>query len=263
MRASVRSCGAEGANIMRLYGRTILLTGGTRGIGRALLDGVLRENPAAVIVVARDQALLDTLAASDSRIVPYCADLADPIAVDELVQWVTTQHPALSVLINNAGVQVIGDFVAPDADTLVPAVRREIRLNFDSVVALTLGLMPILSRREAMIVTVTSGLALAPKQSAPVYCATKAGLRSFTKALRDQAAARAPQLTVIEALPPLVDTEMTHGRGNGKISAEACAEEILRGIGRDRTTIYVGKSKLLRAIQGLSPHLADRIMRNG
>lgn len=114
-----------------------------------------------------------------------------------------------------------------------------------------------------MIVNVTSGLALAPKQSAPVYCAAKAGLRSFTKALRYQSEARAPRLRVVEALPPLVDTEMTRGRGRGKISAEACAAEIVSGMEVGRNSIYVGRAKLLRTIQGLSPSLADRIMRGG
>jgi uncharacterized oxidoreductase len=106
-------------------------------------------------------------------------------------------------------------------------------------------------------------LALAPKQSSPVYCAAKAGLRSFTKALRYQAQARAPHLRVVEAMPPLVDTDMTKGRGRGKISAEACAAEIVRGMEAGQETIYVGKAKLLRAIQGVSPSLADRLMRNG
>jgi uncharacterized oxidoreductase len=71
-----------------------------------------------------------------------------------------------------------------------------------------------------MIVNVTSGLALAPKQSAPVYCAAKAGLRSFTKSLRYQERARAPHVRVVEVLPPLVDTDMTRGRGRGKMSRE-------------------------------------------
>ena len=114
-----------------------------------------------------------------------------------------------------------------------------------------------------MIVNVTSGLALAPKQSSPVYCATKAGLRSFTKALRYQAQARAPHVKVVEALPPLVDTDMTRGRGRGKISAEACAAEIVAGMEAGRETIYIGKAKILRAIQGLSPSVAERLMRHG
>jgi uncharacterized oxidoreductase len=114
-----------------------------------------------------------------------------------------------------------------------------------------------------MIVNVTSGLALAPKQSSPVYCASKAGLRSFTKALRYQARKRAPHLSVVEALPPLVDTGMTAGRGRGKISAERCAREIVDGMIAGKDTIYVGRSKLLRTIFAASPHLAERIMRDG
>lgn len=146
----------------------------------------------------------------------------------------------------------------------MPALAQEIDLNFAGPIRLTLALMPsLLAQPSAMIVNVTSGLALAPKQSAPVYCAAKAGLRSFTKALRYQAQARAPQLRIVEALPPLVDTGMTKGRGRGKISAAACAKEIVAGVTAGQEEIFVGKAKLLRTILGVSPGLADRLMRGG
>ncbi len=102
---------------------------------------------------------------------------------------------------------------------------------------------------------------MAPKASAPVYCATKAGLRSFTKALRYQCQRAAPHVTVVEALPPMVDTAMTHGRGRGKISPERAAEEIVRGLDTGRTEIYVGKSKLLRVINRVAPSAAEAVMR--
>jgi uncharacterized oxidoreductase len=137
-------------------------------------------------------------------------------------------------------------------------------VNFSSPIQLTVALVPLLLEQpEAMIVNITSGLALAPKQSSPVYCAAKAGLRSFTKALRYQAKARAQHVRIVEALPPLVDTDMTRGRGRGKISPDACAAEIIAGMEAGREAIYVGKAKLLRAIHGLSPSAADRLMRDG
>ena len=153
---------------------------------------------------------------------------------------------------------------APEGDRHEPALAQEVAVNFSSPIRLVVALLPhLLEKPAAMVVNVTSGLALAPKQSSPVYCATKAGLRSFTKALRYQAQARAPHVRIVEALPPLVDTDMTRGRGRGKMRPEACAAEIVVGMEAGRNTIYVGKAKLLRAIQGLSPFLADRLMRYG
>lgn len=250
---------------MEMRGRTILVTGGGNGIGLALTNLLVGEGAARVLVVGRDRARLAAVAARHPGVVePLQADLSCPAAVDRLVAGVTAAAPGLSVLVNNAGTQVLADLVGGDAPAHVLALRAEVEANLGAVVALTCGLLPLLlAQRQAMVVNVTSGLALAPKRSSPVYCATKAAVRAFTKGLRYQARDGGPHLRVVEALPPLVDTDMTRGRGRGKISAEACAAEILAGMRAGREEIYVGKSKLLRLVHGLSPSLADRIMRNG
>jgi uncharacterized oxidoreductase len=246
-----------------LSGRTVLLTGGGQGIGRALLEELIRRETARIIVVGRNEARLRKLERSYSQVEPIVADLSISAQVGEVLDRVDNVA-SLSVLINNAGTQRLTDLMDPEADLHRPALAVEMAVNFSAPVELTVALLPrLLQQPSAMIVNVTSGLALAPKQSAPVYCATKAGLRNFTKALRYQAQARAPHLRVVEALPPLVDTDMTKGRGRGKISPEACAAEIVAGMEAGRATIYVGKAKLLRTVQGLSPSLADRLMRDG
>jgi uncharacterized oxidoreductase len=250
---------------MTIAGRTILLTGASRGIGAALLDRLIENGATRIIAVARNADALDAaIARHGAMVTPMAADLSDPQAVRTLIAAIRFNAPELSVLINNAGTQLLADLVAAEAAHTVDDLAREIELNFTAAIRLIAGLMPILvAQPSAMIVNMTSGLALAPKQSSPVYCATKAGMRSFTKALRYQAADRAPQLRVIEALPPLVDTDMTRGRGRRKISADACADQIIAGMLDGKDEIYVGKSRLLRAILGLSPTLAERIMRNG
>lgn len=215
--------------------------------------------------MARDAAALDALAASHpGRVEPFSADLSDRTQVVALARTLSEAAPDLGILINNAGTQMLSDLVSPNAGLLAGSLATEIDLNFTGQVVLCCELLPLLiAQPSAMLVNVTSGLALAPKQSSPVYCATKAAMRHFSTALRYQAEARAPGLRVIEALPPLVDTDMTAGRGRGKISAEACAAEILAGMAAGRSHIYVGKSKLLRAIHACSPALAMRIMRDG
>lgn len=252
---------------MTIAGRTILLTGASRGIGAALLDRLIENGAGRVIAIARTLDGLDAAVARHGAVVtPMAVDLSDPQAVRTLIAAMHRDAPELSMLVNNAGTQLLTDLVSADATSAIDGLTREIELNFTVAIRLVAGLMPILvAQPSAMIVNITSGLALAPKQSSPVYCATKAGIRSFTKALRYQATDRAPQLRVIEALPPLVDTDMTRGRGHGhgKISAGACADQIVAGMLGGRDEIYVGKSRLLRTVLGLSPTLADRIMRNG
>lgn len=247
-----------------LAGRTVLLTGAGRGIGRALFMQLAAAGAKRVIAVGRDAAALDALSTLSPIATPYPTDLADPAERAALVAYLTEKEPDLSVVINNAGTQLPTDLVDPGAARYLPALAGEIAVNFAAPIDLCVGLLPgLIARPSAMIVNITSGLAIAPKSGAPVYCAAKAGLRSFTKALRYQAEARAPQLRIVEALPPLVDTEMTRGRGRGKISAEAAAAEIVHGMEAGKTEIYVGKAKLLRAIHSLSPALADRLMRAG
>ena len=250
---------------MRLEGRTILVTGASRGIGQALVAELAARGAGCIVAAARDERRLAALADDHPGVVaPMVCRLDESAGIAALAERLQADHPALSVVINNAGVQRLTDLVDGGSARHVEALTAEIAVNLGGVVALTCLLLPqLLAQPDAMLVNVTSGLALAPKQSSPVYCATKAGLRSFTMALRYQAEARAPRLRVVEALPPLVDTDMTAGRGAGKISAEACAAEIVSGMVAGRTTINVGKTKLLRAVFGLSPSLAQRIMRDG
>lgn len=163
----------------------------------------------------------------------------------------------IDILINNAGQGVDHDFreAAPD----VNAADDCIYANLNAPIRLIAGLLPRLkSRHEAAIVNVTSGLAIAPNAGAPVYCATKAGLRSYTQALRAQLANTNVQ--VIEALPPMVDTQMTAGRGNRKMSAQDCAREIIYAVENDRPEANVGMVKILRLVHSISPKLAARMM---
>lgn len=209
-------------------GRTALVTGGTRGIGLAITRLLLREAAARVIVVGRDAGRLAKLETEGAgRIAVLRAELSETTEVERLLAVLPQLAPELSLVINNAATQALTDFTGSEPLTLLPALRAEIATNFTGVIALSVGLLPLLARQHsAALVNVTSGLALAPKKSSPVYCATKAGVRSFTRALRYQCEDKLPHVRVVEALPPLVDTDMTRGRGRGKMSPEACAAQV-------------------------------------
>ncbi len=253
-------------------GRTALVTGGAAGIGLALTEALVAAGAHRVVVVGRDPARLAAAAAAHPGVVtPLRADLGDAAAVGRLLAALPAEAPALSLVVNNAGVQHLTDLArdaAADPDALardvLPALAAEIATNLTSVVALSVALLPRLARQpSAAIVNISSGLALAPKRSAPVYCATKAAVRSFTRALRYQCEDRLPHVRVVEALPPLVDTAMTRGRGRGKLSAAACAAEILAGLQAGRDEVYVGRAKVLRALMRVAPAAGYRLMRDG
>jgi uncharacterized oxidoreductase len=249
---------------MNLADRVILVTGGTRGVGRELTRQLVACG-AQVVAAGRDRDRLAALVAEhDGRVHPWAVDLADPDAVDTFVAELIGRHPTLSVVINNAGVQTLTHFLADDPQALRPALRREVAVNLDAVIAVCGGLLPHLRRQpSAAIVNITTGLALAPKRSAPVYCATKAGVRTFTRALRYQCQDAAPHIRVIDSVMARVDTNMARGRGRDRISPEQAAAAVIDGMRRDRDEIYVGKVKLLRAIMRLSPALGYRLLRDG
>ncbi|GAA2974576.1 SDR family NAD(P)-dependent oxidoreductase [Actinokineospora diospyrosa] len=247
---------------MELAGRTVLVTGGARGVGLELTRQLVGLG-ARVVAVGRDAAALDAVVAEHgSRVSGYVVDLADPVATAGFVAAVVRWHPELSVVINNAGVQTPVEYLRDDVTHARAAARQEIAINLEAVVTLSTGLLPWLSERDsAAIVNITTGLALAPKASAPVYCATKAAVRTFTRALRYQCEADAPHVKVIDAVFPLVDTDMTRGRGTNKITATAAATAVLNSIRRGAPIAYIGKTGLLNTIMRVSPALGHKIMR--
>lgn len=237
---------------MDLNGKLVLVTGGSDGIGRQIALQVQAAG-ARVIVTGRNA---ERLARAQSEgMEPITADLATAAGVDAVVAAVAGRP--IDVLVNNAGMGAAHDFrmSPPDPDD----DERTLWLNLHAPIRLTVALMPALAARpEAMIVNVTSGLALAPAASMPVYCATKAGLRSYSQALRAQL--KATRVHVLEALPPVVDTQMTKARGGAKLSAEACAKQIVAAIKRNADEANVGMVRVLSTVNQIAPWLARRIM---
>jgi len=248
---------------MQLEGHRVLVTGGSAGIGLELARRFVARG-AKVAICGRDAARLESAKAALGDVATIVADLADPDAPAMIAREADARLGGLSMLVNNAGVQTSHSLPSADPATIAEETAWEIQVNLTSLVALTAHCMPSLKAQSSgAIVNVSSGLAITPKASSPVYCATKAAVHSFSQALRYQCEDEAPHIRVIEILPPLVDTAMTEGRGTGKISAAACAEESILGIERDRAEIRVGKTKLLVVLHRLAPGIAAGILRNG
>lgn len=248
---------------MRLTGQTVLVTGATSGIGLALSEQLLKSGNT-VLAWGRNRQALTTLEQTyPNNVHAYVNDLSVPGQTEKMAEIVAEKHQQLSVLVNNAGVQHLVDFTTSSYAHIRDSTIEELQLNQAAPILLTARLLPVLAQQpEAAIVNITSGLALAPKKSAPVYCATKAAMRSFSKSLRYQLSDSGSHIRLFEVLPPLVDTPMTAGRGRGKISPQAAARAIMEGIEDDAEEIYIGKSQLLRVVYRLAPRVAERILRN-
>jgi len=239
---------------MDVKGKSVLLTGGTAGIGRALARQ-LRDAGTRVTITGRDPTRLAEMVGEGFQAVQ--ADLSTAAGVDALIAaWGERE---LDILINNAGMGAETNYAEEKVD--VDGADACFYANLAAPARLTAGLLDNLrARPEASIVFVTSGLALAPSKDAAVYCATKAGLRSFAMSLRAQF--KGKRVHVIEALPPMVDTQMTSAYDVAKMTPEQCAGDIFNAIRKNRGEVMIGQVKLLRFVQGLSPSLARRIMLN-
>jgi uncharacterized oxidoreductase len=236
---------------MHISGKTILITGGTDGIGLRLARQ-LRDKGAKVIITGRNAQRIAAATAEGFEVIS--GDLTTDAGLSATIAAAKNAH--IDVLINNAGMG--SEYEIDDPATLGEA-DRTITLNVNAPIHLITHLMTDLrARPEAMIVNVTSGLAIAPRAGGAIYCATKAALRSYTLALR--ALLTGSSVHVLEALPPVVDTQMTAGREGGKLSPEACAAQIITTMERNAKEANIGMVKILRAVYSLSPALVRSIM---
>lgn len=208
---------------MKTSGNTILITGGGSGIGRALAH---RWHDAGnhVIISGRRRAALDEAIAGRERMSAVELDIEEPASIAAFVSQVIAEHPAVNVLVNNAGIMRFEDAGGSrdlrDAEaTVVTNLLGPIRVT-DALVDHLKG------QADAAIVNVTSGLAFVPLVSTPTYSATKAALHSYTIALREQLKG---QVEVIELAPPAVQTDLTPGQSTreGYLPLEDFIDEVM------------------------------------
>jgi len=242
---------------MDLKNRTILLTGGTSGIGSELVPQ-LRSRDTHLVVLGRSQSKLDRLA-EGGGVSTYLCDLSRREQIEKVMDEVIAQHPEISVLINNAAVQFTPSFVSDAFD--YDSIQHEVTVNLTAPLWLTSLLLAgtLLQQEQARIVNVSSGLAFFPKTVSAVYCATKAALHSVSQSLRYQL--EGSSVGVTEVVLPLVDTPMTHGRGRGKLSAERAAAGIIQAVETDRDEVYLGKARFLPFMARIAPQLMKNILK--
>ena len=192
---------------MKLSGNTVLLTGGSTGIGLELSKQLV-ERRNTVIITGRDPAKLGAAKRALPAIVTYQSDAGDPKAIVALHDEVMNSSPSLNILINNAGIMRVIDFNQAGRD--LEDLTRKISINLDGPVRMVQQFLPQLKKQKrAAIVNVSSGLAFVPLPISPIYCATKAALHSFTQSLRVQL--KKTNVQVFELAPPATETPLMGG----------------------------------------------------
>ena len=187
---------------MRFIGNTILITGGTSGIGRALAEA-LQKKGNQVIIAGRRKHLLDEVTGANPGMKAVELDVEDMANLPAVLGQLTHDHPELNSVILNAGIMRPEDVKKGDTRD----AEAIISTNLLAPIRMVAALMPhLLKQPAASIVTVSSGLAFVPLALTPTYCATKAAIHSYTMSLRYQL--KDTHIRVREIIPPWVATEL-------------------------------------------------------
>lgn len=220
---------------MKFSGNTILITGGSSGIGLAFAERFI-EAGNTVIVCGRRESVLQDAKEKFPNLITRVSDIGLESDRIPLFDWVTTNYPDVNILVNNAGIGQY--FHVLKAKENWSYYNKEIMINFEAPIHLSMLFAQFFAgKQDAAIVNVTSGLAFTPLAIGPVYSATKAALHSFTMSLRHQLSDTSVE--VIEVAPPAVATAFTGGSGE---PIDAFTDGIFQGFEEGKQEIGYGSS---------------------
>lgn len=242
---------------MKLTGRTILITGGSAGIGLAFALKFL-ELGNQVIVTGRRQSALDELKAKYPKLHTVQSDVADPAQIAFLAKRVKAGYPKLDVLMNNAGIMLHKNLKAPAAD--LDGLMAEVNINVGGVIRMTSAFIDILTANKGTVINVSSALAFVPLPSAPIYCATKSAVHSYTQSLRFQL--EETGVEVIDLMPPGVKTDLTAELAEEGGVALMTTDELIKNsfaaFKAGKLEIRPGQSNLLAFMRRLAPDFINK-----
>ncbi|WP_349775051.1 SDR family NAD(P)-dependent oxidoreductase [Curtobacterium sp. MCSS17_015] len=207
--------------VMDTTNSTVFIPGATSGIGLALALR-LQAAGSTVVVGGRRQALLDSLS-EEHGFDTVQVNVADADSIRQAADSVLGTHPELDTLVTMSGIMRNEDL--RDPGHMRDAIET-IQTNLVGTIRLIDAFLPhLLARPAATIMTVTSGLAFVPLTATPTYNATKAGVHSYTQALRQQLVGTS--VSVLELAPPAVQTDLMGGEDFGGMPLAEFADEVM------------------------------------
>lgn len=235
---------------MNLVSDTILITGGSSGIGLEMAKQLLALGNT-VIVTGRNEEKMNQAKAKYPQLYTYSVEVTDIESIKQLYVEIIRDFPALNVLINNAGMMNAIKFQTAKAER----IADEVTTNLAGPILMTQVFLPhLLKQKEAAVLNVTSGIAYFAFDKAPIYSASKLGLHSYTQSLRKQL--KKTSVKVFELAPPRTSKPMFSGTEEDNASVDRVPEmpiaevvkKMIEGIKKNRETIVPGMSKLLKLV---------------
>jgi len=238
---------------MKLRNNTVLITGGSSGIGLEL-SKVLIQKGNKVIICGKSNEKLAAAKKMLPQLFTYQCDISDSLQCADFVRSIIENHPDLNILINNAAIVNKIDFFSNE--NAIELAENEYQTNLMAPIRLIKLLYPTLSANDfPAIINVTTGLIYAPRVIYPFYNSSKAALHSFTQSLRIRL--KNGKTKVVEVMFPAVDTPWHQGKPPKiAISTEAAVSEMLNGLEKGKAEIRVGGAKILYLISRIAPSFA-------
>jgi uncharacterized oxidoreductase len=240
---------------MKLQSSTILITGGTSGIGLEFLKQLSQQGAVNMIITGRDSSKLELIKKQFPNVYTIQSDVSDPVQIEQLYQEVTHKFPALNIIINNAGIMRNLDL----KDTNIENISQEIDTNLSGTIRMVQQFLPYLAKQpSAAIVNISSGLAFIPFPLSPIYSAAKAGVHAYTQVLRLQL--KKTDVKVFEVAPPSTETPLQDafsdidlGSSASIMKVDKMVSEAIVGILNDKFEILPGMSKILKLMSRMAP----------
>lgn len=232
--------------IMKLTGNTIFITGGGSGIGFAFAERFIKLGNK-VIVCGRNEKKLQEAQEKYSELITCICNVTKETDRITLFNWITSEHPDVNVLINNAGIQQRYHVLNTNVKEDWSYYSQEIASNIEAPFHFSMLFAPYFANKDyAAILNVSSGLAFTPMAIAPIYSATKAAVHSFTMSLRHQLEDTA--IEVVEIAPPAVNTDLGgEGLHTFGTPVDEFADAVFKGLKAGKREIgYARAEKAMR-----------------
>ena len=250
---------------MQLQGKTALVTGASRGIGRSIALELARQGVKRLLIVARNRKQLIELAEEidlfGTEVVPLALDLTQSVAVNIAIAQAWRDCGPIHLLVNCAGVAHQASFLRSP----LPLIEEEIALNLLGTYTITrLIARRMATQKEGTIVNVSSLMGKIAAPTMATYSATKFAILGFTQALRSELTAYNVRVTAL--LPSLTDTDMVRDleqfRWVVPTTPEKVALALVAGLQKDAPEILVGwQSHLAVWCHRIAPWLLDFVLR--
>ncbi|PVX83261.1 MULTISPECIES: SDR family oxidoreductase [Paraburkholderia] len=246
---------------MKLNGRTVLITGGSSGIGLELAKQLIARGNS-VIVTGRNRARLEAARQAVLGLHAFQSDVSDPASIELLYQKVSASFPLLDTLVNNAGAM---RNIKLDQQYQLNDLTAEINGNLNGTIWMVQTFLPLLLRQKgSLIVNVSSGLAFVPFPAAPIYSASKAAIHAYTRCLRAQL--EGSFVSIVELAPPGTETPLFRGefaeemKGEKGMDVSVLVKHTIDGIEAGKQEVRPGLSNVLKIASRVAPQFMFRQM---